>query len=118
MHRERQGFTLIELIMVIVILGILSSVAVPRCIASTPVAPSIFRRGLPGPCLPVGLRNADRSFPHQRAVMSLQRPARRRGFTLAELVMTIVIMGILIAVTAPRFVSWKGFASRGSYDEA
>jgi MSHA pilin protein MshC len=50
--------------------------------------------------------------------MSLQRPARRRGFTLAELVMTIVIVGILIAVTAPRFVSWKGFSSRGSYDEA
>src|SRR5438876_7657852 len=50
--------------------------------------------------------------------MSLQRPARRRGFTLAELVMTIVIMGILSAVTAPRFVSWKGFSSRGFYDEA
>ncbi len=50
--------------------------------------------------------------------MSLQRPARRRGFTLAELVMTIVIIGILIAVTAPRFVSWKGFSSRGTYDEA
>ena len=50
--------------------------------------------------------------------MSLQRPARRRGFTLPELVMTIVIIGILIAVTAPRFVSWKGFASRGFYDEA
>ena len=50
--------------------------------------------------------------------MSLQRPARCRGFTLAELVMTIVIIGILIAVTAPRFVSWKGFSSRGSYDEA
>ena len=50
--------------------------------------------------------------------MSLQRPARRRGFTLPELVMTIVITGILIAVTAPRFVSWKGFSSRGSYDEA
>ena len=50
--------------------------------------------------------------------MSLQRPARRRGFTLPELVMTIVIIGILLAVTAPRFVSWKGFASRGSYDEA
>ena len=50
--------------------------------------------------------------------MSLQRPARSRGFTLPELVMTIVIIGILIAVTAPRFVSWKGFASRGFYDEA
>src|SRR3989440_13029596 len=50
--------------------------------------------------------------------MSLQPPARCRGFTLPELVMTIVIIGILIAVTAPRFVSWKGFSSRGSYDEA
>ena len=30
--------------------------------------------------------------------MSLQRPARRRGFTLPELVMTIVIIGILLAV--------------------
>ena len=50
--------------------------------------------------------------------MSLQRPARSRGFTLPELVMTIVVVGILAAVTAPRFVSWKGFASRGFYDEA
>jgi len=50
--------------------------------------------------------------------MSLQRPARRRGFTLPELVMTIVIIGILAVVAAPRFVSWKGFSSRGSYDEA
>jgi MSHA pilin protein MshC len=44
--------------------------------------------------------------------------ARRRGFTLAELVMTIVIIGILAVVAGPRFMSWKGFASRGFYDEA
>jgi MSHA pilin protein MshC len=50
--------------------------------------------------------------------MSLQRSARRRGFTLPELVMTIVVVGILAVMTAPRFVSWKGFASRGFYDEA
>jgi len=50
--------------------------------------------------------------------MSLQRPARHRGFTLPELVMTIVIVGILAVVAAPRFVSWKGFSSRGFYDEA
>ena len=32
--------------------------------------------------------------------------------------MTIVVVGILAVMTAPRFVSWKGFASRGFYDEA
>src|SRR6267378_3108375 len=50
--------------------------------------------------------------------MSLRRPARRRGFTLPELVMTIVVVGILAVMAAPRFVSWTGFASRGFYDEA
>lgn len=32
--------------------------------------------------------------------------------------MTIVIIGILAVVAGPRFISWKGFASRGFYDEA
>ncbi len=50
--------------------------------------------------------------------MSLRPPARRRGFTLPELVMMIVVVGILAVVMAPRFISWKGFASRGFYDEA
>jgi MSHA pilin protein MshC len=50
--------------------------------------------------------------------MSSRLPSRRRGFTLAELVMTIVIIGILAVVAGPRFVSWKGFSSRGFYDEA
>ena len=43
---------------------------------------------------------------------------RCRGMTLTELVMTIVILGALVALLGPRFVSWKGFASRGFYDEA
>jgi MSHA pilin protein MshC len=46
------------------------------------------------------------------------RPARCRGFTLTELVTTIVIMGILAAIALPRLMSSKGFASRGFYDEA
>jgi len=50
--------------------------------------------------------------------MSPRPLARRRGFTLPELVMVIVVIGILAVVTAPRFISWKGFASRGFYDEA
>jgi MSHA pilin protein MshC len=43
--------------------------------------------------------------------------SRCRGFTLPELVATIVIMGILAAVAVPRLMSSKGFASRGFYDE-
>jgi MSHA pilin protein MshC len=50
--------------------------------------------------------------------MSPRLASRRRGFTLAELVMTIVIIGILAVVAGPRFISWKGFSSRGFYDEA
>src|SRR5882762_9143767 len=50
--------------------------------------------------------------------MSPRPPARRGGFTLPELVMTIVVVGILAVMAALRFVSWTGFASRGFYDEA
>jgi MSHA pilin protein MshC len=50
--------------------------------------------------------------------MSPRPPARGRGFTLPELVMMIVVVGILAVVMAPRFISWRGFASRGFYDEA
>ena len=48
----------------------------------------------------------------------MPRPAAARGFTLTELVMTIVIIGILSVIVAPRFMSSQPFETRGFYDEA
>ncbi len=39
------------------------------------------------------------------------------GFTLVELVTCIVIIGVLVAVTGPQFVSYQPFQERGYVDE-
>ncbi len=42
---------------------------------------------------------------------------REHGFTMVELIMVMVIMGIIAAVAIPRFFSNTTFQSRGFYDQ-
>lgn len=49
--------------------------------------------------------------------LSSSRVSSQRGFTLVELVMTMVIIGILAAVAAPRFFDINVFQSRGFADQ-
>jgi len=41
-----------------------------------------------------------------------------RGFTIVEIVVTLMIIGILAAIVMPRFVGSSAFKSRAFYDEA
>lgn len=47
----------------------------------------------------------------------LTRAGAIRGFTLIELVLTLVLIGILAAAGVPRFFSSGGFIERGFFDD-
>lgn len=49
--------------------------------------------------------------------MSIAKPKLSKGFTLVELVMVMVLIGILGAVAAPRFFGTSVFQSRGFADQ-
>ena len=44
-------------------------------------------------------------------------PTRQRGFTLVELIMVIVILGVLAVYAAPRMFNTDDFKARGFHDE-
>jgi prepilin-type N-terminal cleavage/methylation domain-containing protein len=46
------------------------------------------------------------------------KPRLERGFTLAELVVVILLVGILAAAIVPRFLSRSQIEFQGAYDEA
>lgn len=50
-------------------------------------------------------------------VMIPFNPRAVRGFTVVELITTIVILGILAAMAAPRFFDRDSFENRGFYDQ-
>lgn len=51
------------------------------------------------------------------SAMLLPSASENRGFTLVELVTTIVILGVLVAVVAPRFPGFSTFSGKAARDQ-
>lgn len=51
-----------------------------------------------------------------RSLIEPRHSGRQRGFTLAELVIVLVLVGVLAVVAMPRLLHQSGFAARGAHD--
>ncbi len=55
--------------------------------------------------------------PYQEMLWQPRRRVHQRGFTLIELIMVIVLLGVLAVFAAPRIFSSDDFNARGFHDE-